>query len=175
MKFVVATSALVLFLIATPFKAFACSCMVPSAPLVALEASDFVFSGVVKNITPINSEYGRTLLIRMDVLTRWKGDFSKAIVVETADNSAACGFPFQRGKSYLVYGHVYENMPQTNICTRTRLLENADEDIADLDEGEEVYSPRCGGPTNAVVIQTFMFLLVGISLLRKKPMIERHP
>ena len=174
MKYLIALTVLLIFFASISDKAAACSCSVPPAPLVALEQSDFVFSGVVRSITPLKSTYGGNLLVNIQVLSKWKGDVNRDIIVQTADNSAACGYNFERGKSYLIYGHVYEGVPSTNICTRTARLENAGEDLRDLAEAEEVstHSPRCGGPTSSVVVQTFLFMFIGICFLKKKPRSE---
>ncbi len=169
-KYIVALFFLVLLHASAPAKSLACSCIAPAGPLVELGSSDFVFSGVVQSITPINAEYGRTLIVKLQVLSKWKGNLTKEVVVVTADNSAACGYPFEKGRSYLVYGYEHENVMQTGICTRTTRLEDADEDLRDLKAGEEFSTirPRCGGPTSAVVVQTFMFLFIGMFFTRKK-------
>ncbi len=100
---------------------------------------------------------------------------SEEVFVQTADNSAACGYPFKKGESYIIYGSLQDNIMQTGLCTRTNLLENATEDLDELDEGEYVstYKPRCGGPTSAVVLQTFLFLFVGLAFSKKKRFILR--
>ncbi len=170
MKLLLSCLSLIVGLVSLSSDATACSCIPPRAPLAELSESDFVFAGEVKSITPRSGEYGRMLLVRFKVETKWKGDLNSDIVIETADNSAACGYPFKAGKSYLVYGDIFENVMGTSICTRTNLLENASEDLRDLDAGEEVdSSPKCGGPTNAVALQAFLFLFIGMSLLRKGP------
>lgn len=170
-KYITALFFLFLLHASTPTQSLACSCIAPAGPLVELGSSDFVFSGVVKSITPINSAHGGNLIVKLQVLSKWKGDLTEEVVVVTANNSAACGYPFEKGTSYLVYGYENQNVMQTGICTRTTRLEDADEDLRDLKAGEEVSTirPRCGGPTSAAVIQTFMFLMIGIGFLRKKP------
>ena len=171
MKYLAALVVITLSITCLTQNAFACSCIVPSAPLVELEKSDFVFSGKVKTIISFDSEYGQALLVSFEVKSKWKGDITEEVVLQTADNTAACGYPFKKGESYIVYGNIYQNMMQTGLCTRTNLLDNAQEDLRDLDVGEEfTRSPRCGGPTSAVIFQTFAFLLLGMPLIRRKPL-----
>ena len=56
---------------------------------------------------------------------------------------ASCGFPFVEGEEYLVYS---SNAVTVSLCSRTRSMSEADEDLASLGEGR---SPRVGtvGPT----------------------------
>lgn len=168
---------LVLALLGTAQTSHACSCIAPPGPLESMADSDFVFSGTVESIVPINKEYGGNILVRLRVRTQWKGGLSDEVFVETADNSAACGYHFERNKSYLIYGSVYEGVMTTNICTRTTALENADDDLRALGTGEETASRRalCGGPTNAIVVQTFLFLMIGMILSRRRPRWIRKP
>ncbi|MEM8487319.1 MAG: hypothetical protein AAF564_17330 [Bacteroidota bacterium] len=151
--------------------AYACSCIAPPGPLEAMSEADFVFSGTVETVIPVDKEYGKNILVKLRVLSQWKGGLSEEVFVETADNSAACGYNFERKKSYLVYGSVHEGVMTTNICTRTTSLDNASEDLRALGDGEQTTSKRslCGGPTNAVVIQTFMFLMIGMACSRRRP------
>lgn len=147
-----------------------CSCIPPPPPPEALEASDFVFSGVVTDIKTRGKGEFPMLHVEMRALSIWKGDVDSEIIIETANNSAACGFPFESKKAYLVYGHVYEGQMHASLCSRTALLENAFDDIRDLPTPGSVSksSPRCGGPTSAVVLQTFVFLFAGMFLTRKR-------
>lgn len=168
---------LVLALLGTAQTSFACSCIAPPGPLESMASSDFVFSGTVESIIPVNKEYGGNILVKLRVKTQWKGGLSNEVFVETADNSAACGFHFERNKSYLIYGTVYEGVMSTNICTRTTSLDQADADLRALGTGEESTSRRslCGGPTNAVVVQTFLFLMIGMTGSRRRPHWMRIP
>ncbi len=170
MKYFISVSILLLITLLMPHTAIACSCIAPEGPLEEMSKSDFVFSGIVKRITSNNGPHGITLNVRLQVLSKWKGELPEEVIIETADNSAACGYPFDKGKSYLVYGHLHEGEMSTSICTRTTRLGDASEDLTALGQGEEVSypQPRCGGPTSAVVIQTFMFLMIGFPILRKR-------
>ena len=170
MKFFTSVVLLLLIACLMPNTASACSCIAPEGPLEEMSNSDFVFSGIVKSISSNHGPHGITLKVRLQVLSQWKGELPEEVIVETADNSAACGYPFDKGKSYLIYGYMHEGVMGTGICTRTARLEDASEDLTALGQGEEVsvHRPRCGGPTSAAMIQTFMFLMIGFPLLRKR-------
>ena len=143
----------------------------PPAPLVALDNADAVFAGKVIKIVPNAGDYPTRLLVTLEVDSYWKGDFGEVVLVETASNSAACGFPFEEGDSYLVYGNLYEtNVLSTNLCTRTVHMDRAGADIRELGnpEREVLTRSRCGGPTNAAALQALMFLAVGMMFLRRR-------
>lgn len=150
--------------------ALACSCAIPQDPQTALAGADAVFSGRVASIQRLEMDGYAQLLVKFDIDTSWKGETEDQAFIMTADNSAACGYYFKKGEAYLVYSYLYEGVLHTNICTRTSLLENATEDLRELGKGEDIIrsSGRCGGPTNVAAMQTFLFLLMGIGLMRKK-------
>lgn len=176
MKYITSLVLLLTLLLSLPRKSSACSCVPPPTPLVALAGSDAVFSGVVKSVTPFSTQYGKTHMVKLQVLSRWKGEMDKEIYIQTADNSAACGYPFEEGVSYIVYANLYDNFLHTGLCSRTARLEDAADDLQELDEGEQIstYKPRCGGPTSAVVLQTFLFLSIGMLFSRKGRFMFRH-
>ncbi len=51
--------------------------------------------------------------------------------VFTSDDSASCGYPFKRGERYVVYGYRSKDGTRihTSICSRTRELKDAGEDL----------------------------------------------
>lgn len=169
MQYITSLALVLAVFISMPDASRACSCVAPRAPLVELAASDAVFSAVVKSITPFSTAYGKTHMVKLQVLSRWKGELNTEIYIQTADNSAACGYPFEKGTSYVIYANMYDNFLHTGLCTRTARLEHAEVDLQELGEGERVstYRPRCGGPTSAVVLQTILFLYVGLLFSRK--------
>ena len=171
MKYLAAFSLLLLFMLPTATNVMACSCIAPEGPLEELSKSDFVFSGFVEDISRYGSDHGTTLRVHFKVLSSWKGELGEEIIVETADNSAACGYPFKKHDSYLVYGYTYEGKMRTGICTRTAGIEAARDDLTELGKGEQIGKdrPRCGGPTAAVALQTFMFLFIGMLFSRRRP------
>ncbi len=120
--------------------ASACTCVEPPPPLEALEAADLVFAGlVIEILEPDSSMFTRSF--RFAAKRRWKGPVTDTMRVETAWSSASCGYPFEVGETYLVYayeGNVFANPYSTNLCTRTRPLADAAEDLAALGEGSPV-------------------------------------
>ena len=162
------TFLLLLFISVRP--AMACTCVRPPTPVIALDRADVVFAGKVTHISRARGEYGDVHKVLFRVDAYWKGERGAEIVIETATNSAACGFPFEQGEKYLVYSNISGDALSTTICTRTADLANASEDLADLGTGTEVVvtRSRCGGPTNAAAMQTFLFLFVGMAFMRKR-------
>ncbi len=117
-------------------EVLACSCLPPPPPKVALEASTAVFSGKVLDVEDIGV-FQRAVTI--EVASAWKGVKGKTVTVQTAKHGATCGFGFEKGKSYLVYANETKQGEakalSTNLCTRTRALGDAKEDLAELGEG----------------------------------------
>ena len=155
---------------AMPHTASACSCVPPPPPAVALADADAVFSGEVMMKEREGRDGAWRVTFRVD--TAWKGNPGRGAVIHTANNSAACGFNFEKGERYLVYAYAHEGQLGTGLCTRTAALEGAGEDLEALGEAsEETAYPgagRCGGPTGAVAVQSVAFSLLGIALLRRR-------
>jgi len=76
-------------------------------------------------------EYG--IAVTFTVSQSWKGVSSRRVTIVTGRGGGDCGFEFKSGVDYLVYA--YEpggDGCQTNICTRTKELAHAAEDLAFL-------------------------------------------
>lgn len=116
-----------------PCTAFACSCMMPGAPAAELERSSTVFAGKVVSITPVNrGGVAPQLQVRFEVSQSWKGPAAQTIELMTSTDSASCGFSFAQGSEYVVYANDSEGYLGTNLCSRTRALGDAGEDLAAL-------------------------------------------
>lgn len=113
--------------------ALACSCAPPPPPAQARDAADSVFSGTVVSVTP--GKNGLDVEIQVD--RSWKKARCGTVVVQTPSDSAMCGYGFEVGKSYLVYADMQKGKLSTNLCSRTRTIEEAGEDLAALGEPEE--------------------------------------
>ena len=113
--------------------AWACSCMpYPDDPREAVQRawdqSDAVLSGEVTGLRQIAVEGASPAIeVTLDVARRWKGPGGAQFKIRTADNSAACGYPFETGAQYLVFasrdaesGHY-----STGLCSLTRPLADA--------------------------------------------------
>ncbi len=115
-----------LVLICSISKGYACSCSEPAPPLESLEVSKAVFVG---KVTDIDRElFGNNETVTLTVSSAWKGISTTEVHVTTSSDEASCGYNFELGKEYLVY--TLQDKMETNICTRTSLLSDADEDLA---------------------------------------------
>lgn len=152
--------------LAAPRPASACSCLPPGSPLVERDRADAVFAGRVRNVTQLDDRY----LVEIDVSESWKGDASRRVMLFTGLHSAACGYYFEEGKSYLIYGYVSEGYGLgTNICSRTSPLEDAGEDLQAFGLGEKFSGGICGGPDGLAAMQgLFLVAIAGIFGRRRR-------
>lgn len=113
-------------------RALACSCM-KLTPSEGFTSSTAVFTGEVTDIGKNESTRfgGREVTLRVKKL--WKGDPKEIIEVHTAGSSAACGYPFKVGETYLVYAVSDEADPmRVSLCSRTAPVDQAKEDLSFL-------------------------------------------
>jgi hypothetical protein len=124
--------------------------MLPPAPSVAVERADAVFEARVENVTGDPGGSGSGLLrYDLEVLRQWKGELGAAVHLSTRASSAGCGRNLQVGKVYLVYAHKEDDGALTdNVCSRTRLANSADEDLAVLGPGTSPGSRPVAEPTS---------------------------
>jgi hypothetical protein len=127
--------------VAAPCDTGVCSCAGPRDAPSALASTDAVFTARVLSVRDTvvgrGTEHGpwqrRRVTLRVD--RAWKGVESRRVVVITGMGGGDCGFPFQRGKSYLVYAHgTGDGLLSTGICGRTAPLGYADADLRQLGE-----------------------------------------
>ena len=129
----------------------ACSCGTPPTPERALREADLVFRGRVTNITPVLQSGSTTesssdpMVVEFEVNRVWKGAGKARVSLWTARSEESCGYPFEVGREYFVYStqglrKPADNVPTltTGLCTRTALIEGAEEDVTALGEGKEV-------------------------------------
>jgi hypothetical protein len=135
-----ATSLLVL----TADLANACSCL-QTTPKQSLGRSSAVFSGKVLDVDivednsprdPLSSYFNPEVRVKFAVSEVWKGKTEQQLVVVTSGSSASCGYSFQKGQEYLVYASDQEAKLQTGLCSGTKPLADAKEDLAVLGKGE---------------------------------------
>lgn len=121
-----------------PLTALGCDCVPPDVPQ-AFENADAVFSGKVERITYPEGRASTSaeprIIVQIAVSKVWKGGKVQTINLDTVSNAASCsGYWFEEGREYLVYAYRQENGSlNTNICSRTALLERAHGDIGILD------------------------------------------
>ncbi|KPK12410.1 MAG: hypothetical protein AMJ62_15810 [Myxococcales bacterium SG8_38] len=100
------------------------------SPAEGLSSSHAVFTGEVTRITVNDATPFGGLEVTLLVKKVWKGAPDEETKVHTAGTSAACGFPFVVGKTYLVYAVRDEADPlRVSLCSRTALIEHAAEDL----------------------------------------------
>jgi len=158
-----------------PGAARACTCLPPPPPAEALADADAVFLGKVARIATAPAEANRLARVRVTFVVReaWKGVGAVYTDVYTARDGASCGYGFRKEETYLVYAYAGDGgrTLQTSLCTRTRPLDQAAEDLAVLGDGtvwDTDDGRACGGPTNAAAVQVVFFTLLGLGLGRRR-------
>jgi hypothetical protein len=123
--------------------AAACSCAGELAPLDALRSADVVFEGTVLGEpeavrVQLGIEgYDGAARFRFAVARYFKGQQGPEAAVYTIDHGSACGRFYNASSTYLVYGQLRPDGVLTDfLCSRTRPLANASEDLELLGEGE---------------------------------------
>ena len=124
----------------------ACSCIQPGSPQEMLEKSSAVFSGMVTDIDRDLTGYGYK--VKFDIEKIWKGISDKTIVVSTGMGDSDCGYGFKEGEKYFVYAYGDDSL-SANICSRTRLLSVAGEDLSVLGDGNAPL-PQSNSPQGGV-------------------------
>lgn len=127
-----------IFLLAIGGTAEACSCMGvgPACTEASDESNSAIFVGEVllrgfPSFGLIHDDAGDHN-VYFTVLESFKGTSSRWVSVRTNIADSACGFPFERGKRYLVYASKHAGALRTSICHRTMPLARADADLAYL-------------------------------------------
>jgi hypothetical protein len=127
--------------VSLPRPAAACTCVDLSAA-AALAAADAVFSARVKDIqpgTPAKPGWQSSndpVVVLLDVSSYWKGRVTRAMTVTTAESDISCGFPFERGRDYLIYARRVSDGLSTGLCSRTKALMRAADDLKALGVGK---------------------------------------
>lgn len=133
---VLASLVLSLFgLILSPSSAQACSCVVGIPLCESAWTSDVVFSGEVLSVERVSNptqDLFSSVRVRFQVIESWRGDVSGILEVKTGLGGGDCGYAFVRGMKYLVYAHSRGGALSTGICSRTRPLSQAAEDLGYL-------------------------------------------
>ena len=121
-------------------QVYACSCVVPGTPSEELANSALVFAGSAVAVREDQPFLGINRLpanglttVEFKVDTVWKGNIMETMTLQTARYGASCGFTFVEGEEYIVYSHDGKTV---SLCSRTRSLRDAQEDLAALGEGK---------------------------------------
>jgi hypothetical protein len=119
--------------------ASACSCGASGPPCQNYFQVDAVFLGTVQTISTIDvagdPPYPRRV-VRFAVTRAFKGIQGTSVEVTTGIGGGDCGFKFEKGGRYLVYARRTKDGSRlaTSICSRTRPVAKADEDLRYLDD-----------------------------------------
>lgn len=119
--------------------AAACSCAPNRAPCNYYGDASAIFVGRVTGAAEqrtVTDQSGNKVTydvgtIRFLVLENFKGASGYEVEISSGTGGGDCGYWFQRNETYLVYGYLIKdtNKLYTHICTRTRPLSRATEDL----------------------------------------------
>ena len=133
--------------IVPPDAAHGCSCVQPGSPIDELEQASTVFRGTVTSVREYQNLFSNIIsstdptTVEFDAATVWKGDLPAAASFTTARLGGSCGFEFVEGQEYVVYSR---DGSTVNLCSRTREIERATEDLLALGRGR----PPGAGPAS---------------------------
>jgi hypothetical protein len=154
----------------------ACSCVQPAPPKESLEQSTAVFAG---KVVDINVSGGAAIssadpvTVTFEVSKIWKGLDNESLVLTTARDGASCGYSFKQGEEYLVYTYGEGDKLSTGICSRTRLLASAKDDLQELGDGSLPANSDMPQPSNFIPIISIagiiiLFLIIVLLVLKYK-------
>lgn len=116
-----------------PGRAEACTCVVGAPICDTFWKTDAVFAGEVLEIAPIPNPSGRQFMahkrVRFRVEQSWRGAVEGTVEITTGSGGGDCGYGFEKGERYLVYASARDGALSTSICSRTRPLARASEDL----------------------------------------------
>jgi hypothetical protein len=104
-----------------------CSCL-PLSMDDQHKASNLIFVGRVMETLPSTNNKQ----VRFKVAHVYKGKNTPTITITTASDSAMCGYNFETGKDYLVYGTTKNRTHSVSLCSRTTELDQACTDLTYL-------------------------------------------
>lgn len=182
------------FLVASMVLAFlclpsySCSCDPVLDPQTEAKSADAVFSGKVIDIAApssawlLNSSFPFVhrskqihYRITFDVREVWKGaGIASRTIVKTIPWGTLCGYHFKKDEQYLVYASNRPNGLETWMCSRTRTISNASEDLLILGPGSAPVSsvPSLLSPLAVVLITVLM--LIGVVFMWGKVRSRYH-
>jgi hypothetical protein len=124
-------------LFAAPAPAHACTCDRTAPACEAFWRAPAVFSAAVLDIRQKRdpaggAEYLAERIVTLQVEQSWRGDAAGVVEVRTGTGAGDCGYTFIRGIRYLVYASYRAGGFGVYICSRTRPLTEASDDLAYL-------------------------------------------
>lgn len=121
MKKIIISVSIVVFFMLSANDVFACSCLLDNSQPVkkqvktAYQKAAAVFYGEVTEVT----RQSKGLIVKIKVEQSWKRQTESEAIVYTLADSAMCGYPFERGKKYLVYADEENGKLGVILCSRT--------------------------------------------------------
>lgn len=118
--------------------ATACSCAESGPPCQSFWTADAVFSASVisKSMTTVDSDVDlkrkeQQVAVRLLVEDVFRGSLGgNDVEILTGMGGGDCGYNFEKGRKYLVYAYEHKGKLYASICSRTRLLSEAKDDLA---------------------------------------------
>ncbi|HZX00668.1 MAG TPA: MYXO-CTERM sorting domain-containing protein [Bacilli bacterium] len=121
----------------------ACKCVPPPPVATAVEGATAVFAGKIVSVSR-EADQMKPIVAKFSVSKSWKGSVGQEVEVRTNSSSAACGLSFEEGAEWLVYADTKEEKLTASICSRSKTLDGAKEDLAELGSGT---APQGGSGT----------------------------
>lgn len=111
-------------------SAQACSCN-PASMEPNLNAAH-IFQGAVMKLAHDPQKMSITATVRVDKV--YQGTVSGDVEVSTIDAGSMCGFEFKKGETYLIYATAPEPPFDTSLCSPSKRLADAAEDLKLLED-----------------------------------------
>lgn len=99
----------------------------------ALKTSDIVFTGEIVEI--VNESSSKEEKITFKIESVWKRDVGETLTLTTYRQS--CGFFGEVGDKYLIFAYKREETFTTHMCTRTKSLDDAADDLKEFETSGE--------------------------------------
>src|SRR5215203_3326132 len=77
---------------------------------------------VIKLIESRSSNGHEIMVVKLEVARGWLGTKGPKMTIRTFASSAACGFPFHEGLTYIVYAQIFEKDLYASLCSRTAII-----------------------------------------------------
>ncbi len=165
-----------------PSNAYACYCIAPATPQDGLQQASTVFTGKVLNITRTSQPYSQDQ-VRFEVISTWKGNVGREVILTTTGSSTSCGYLFAVGSTYLVYADSYADRVSiaigsasvdlplgtpkllATICNRTNLVADAAHDLAALGPGSPPAQDTLSEKLKDILPYLLLTILLAAALL----------
>jgi Carboxypeptidase regulatory-like domain/Tissue inhibitor of metalloproteinase len=129
---------IVFLLFVSASEARACSCASSGPPCQSFWQTDAVFSATVRSKSVVTVDTGiesspkeQQIAVKLLVEDTFRGSLGgNDVEILTGMGGGDCGYNFEKGRKYLVYASEYRGRLHAGICSRTRLLSEAAEDLS---------------------------------------------